>query len=82
MRIDPLAVALGFAICMIPVLFGLLVNYWPRPSTRSDNASLTDMVLGDVALRDEGDLLATEPPHDHCNCVACTFWHEWHRTMA
>lgn len=98
MRIDPLVVALGAALCLIPVLFGLLVSYWPRPSARRDraNRSVTEMVLDrrpgrinyvdekmlDVALRDEGDLLAADPPHDNCSCSACTFWREWHRTMA
>lgn len=107
MRIDPLVVEIGAMLCLIPVLFGMLVSYWPRPSTRFDhNVSVTDMALDRVdtsydlaareamldgveerfyrrgLMRDEGDLLAADPPHDNCGCASCVFWREWHRTMA
>lgn len=80
MRIDPMVVALGALICLIPVGFGILIANWRLPWTDEQlerTVSLTEMVL-----RDEGDVLSEEPPHDQCDCAACTFWFEWHRMMA
>lgn len=62
MSIDPMVVAAGAALCLIPIGIGLLVAYWPRPSLKSAEereaekqfSDLYDQVIGDTLFY-EGD---------------------------
>lgn len=80
MTIDPLVVAVGAALCLVPVGVGLLVAWWPRPSLkpkeeREAEAEFQrhyDEVFGaDEAwrrdMRDEGDIHA----YRGCPCPMC-----------
>lgn len=60
MQIDPLVVALGAAICAIPVLLGLLIANWRQgwiEPAKPRNPSVTEM-------------LAAQDPPDALNVLA------------